>query len=360
MTNGTAGTVRSLDENTLSSGHGNSTPAQEKTQPKEIPRANSKDARSIPTTHNSTPSKDTVLSSSKDSRPTLSSQKSTPPADIAPSSPRNVAHEKTIPEDTVMSNSESVGPSTTTQEAQAAPSTTPLQETASPIPGISVFRAPSNSVPAAALHEEDPQTFEPSIDHAKAHQAAIARQTQNKRLLSDKELAEQEAAQEAVLAEIKTVPVRVKYPDQSMIETVITADSAPRDLYQQVNQTLASADAIGNFQLKFVGPKGLLQELPDVANKRLVKGFGFKGRMLVTIVWSATASAKVRTGPCLKTELANVAQDLKVELGNQRKEGEANHKAAMDKKPTGAADGKGKKPADLENKMKKFLGLGKK
>lgn len=227
------------------------------------------------------------------------------------------------------------------------------------MPGISVYLPPSNSAPAASLEEEDPQTFEPSIDHAKAHQAAIARMTQNKRLLSDKELAEQAAAQEAALQEVKTVLIRVKYPDQSMIETEITADTTAKDLYAKVNATLASADAIGNFQLRFMGAKGM-QELPDVANKRLVKSFGFKGKVLVTIIWSPSASAKVRKGPCLKPELMNVAKDLKVELGNQRKEGESAHKAAMEKKPRGAAGGKGKNPADFENKMKKLLGLGRK
>lgn len=185
--------------------------------------------------------------------------------------------------------------------------------------------------------------------------------TQNRKLLSDKELAEKAEAQQAALAEVKTVTVRVKYPDQSMIETRITAASSPHDLYTQVNDTLESKDAIGNYQLKFMGTKGM-QVLPDVTNKRLVKDFAFKGAVLVTIVWASGASAKVREGPCLKTELRNVAKDLKVELGNQRKEGEAKHKAAMDKKPTGAVvDTKGgKSRADMENKLKKLMGFGKK
>lgn len=237
--------------------------------------------------------------------------------------------------------------------------TTP--DNASSMPGISVYRPPSNSAPAASLHEEDPRTFEPSIDHAKAHQAALTRLTQNKRLASDKELAEQAEAQQAAQAEIKTVVVRVKYPDESMIETRITPATTAQELYAQVNDTLASADAIGSFQLRFTGNKGH-QLLPDVANKRLVRDFGFKGRVLVTIVWSDGASAKAREGPSLKAELRNVAQDLKVDLDHQRKEGEASHKAAMDKKPTGAADTKasGKSSAALENKLKKMMGFGRK
>lgn len=241
------------------------------------------------------------------------------------------------------------------------PDTTTTPDSVNPIPGISVFRPPSNRAPAASLYEEDPHTFDPSIEHAKAHQVALTRLTQNKRLASDKELAEQAEAQQAAQAEIKTVAVRVKYPDESMIETRITPATTAQELYAQVNDTLASADAIGSFQLKTMGNSGLIT-LPNVANKRLVKDYGFKGRVLVTIVWGDGASANVRQGPSLKAELRDVAQDLKVELNHQRQEGEASHKAAMDKKPTGAVNTKsgGKNTAALENKLKKMMGFGKK
>lgn len=243
---------------------------------------------------------------------------------------------------------------TSTSDATNSPTTNST-------PGISVYLPPSNTVPAASLEEEDPQTFEPSIDHAKAHQAAINRMTQNKRLLSDKELAEQAAAQEAALSEVKTVIIRVKYPDQSMIETEITAETTPSDLYAKVNSTLASPDAVGKFQLRFMGSKGM-QELPNVASKRLVKNFGFRGKVLITVVWNDDASAKIRESPCLKQELMSVAKDLKVELGNQREEGEASHKLAMEKKSTtsGTSGKSGKNSVDFEKKMKKLLGFGKK
>jgi tether containing UBX domain for GLUT4 len=225
------------------------------------------------------------------------------------------------------------------------------------INGISVYHPPSSSTPAAARQPDDPSVFEPTVDHAKSHQANLQAAGRNKRLPSDRELAEQEEARQAQIASVQSVVVRVRYPDQSQIETTIYASETAADLYGKVMGTLAAAPE--PFELKFTGPKGH-ETIPNSSSKRLVKDLGFKGRVLVTMVWSPHASPAAQRGPSLKEEYRRQATELKVELASQQKEGESAHRTAMAKKDAGGAEsGKGK-GGDLEAKMKKFLGFGKK
>ena len=271
------------------------------------------------------------------------------------------------PEDTTASTSEPPGEPA---EAEAHPAPTssrpaendqPPPSSPSTINGISVYRPPSSSTPAAALAPDDPSVFEPTIDHAKAHQAALNRDSKNKRLLSDKELEAQEAERQQKLSAISSVTVRVRYPDQSQIETTVTSADTAADLYAKVMDTLAAAPE--PFELRYLGTR-THETLPNSSAKRLIKDFGFRGKVLVTLVWSPEASARARQGPSLKEEYRRHATDLKVELASQQAIGEEAHKTAMQKPEGGSgtagggASGKGK--GDLEAKMKKFLGFGKK
>ena len=234
----------------------------------------------------------------------------------------------------------------------------PPERPSNVVNGITVFRPPSSSTPAAALQEDDESTFEPTFDHAKAHQAELQRASRNQRLLSDKEVEEQEAERRAKLALVQTVTVRVRYPDQSMIETTIHASDTAAELYAKVMDTLACAPE--PFELRFTGSKGH-QTLPNSSSQRLVRDWGFRGKVLVTLVWSPDASLKARQSPSLKEEYRSRAQDLKVELATQQAAGEESHRTAMaegDQKKSTSAEGKGK--GDVEAKMKKFLGFGKK
>jgi len=253
-----------------------------------------------------------------------------------------------VEDDVIASSSE-------TQPQATEPTPAPQQSLYN---GVAVYRAPSNDTPAAALEPDDPTTFEPSIAHAKAHQAALERSGRNTRLLSDKELAEQEAQRQASLATVQNVTVRVRYPDQSMIETTINASETSAEVYRKVRETLThSAEP---FELRFVGNKGH-QTLPDSAGKRLVRDFGFRGKVLVTFVWSQEASAAARQAPALKDEYRSHAQELNVDLSAFRAvplaEGGSSQKSEPVKKE---GSGKGKGGGDLEAKMKKFLGFGKK
>ncbi|KAK4898987.1 hypothetical protein LTR27_003718 [Elasticomyces elasticus] len=223
---------------------------------------------------------------------------------------------------------------------------------------ISVYRPPTNGTPAAALAPDDPSAFEPTIDHARLHQATLGTRGQNQRLKSDKELEEVEATRQTQLASVQNVRVRVQYPDEHIIETNFAASATSAELYETVRSTLRGPSEA--FELRWFGPKGRLESLPDSGTKRLVRDLGFRGGVKVTLVPAADASDEARGNLRLKEEHMSQAQELKVELAEQRNEGEAAHKEAM-AKPEANGSGKGKGKAsggDVEAKMKKFLGFG--
>lgn len=278
----------------------------------------------------------------------------------------NSAPEPAEPTSDVVSGLDATTAHTVEKDHLASASETPLPKQPSPaqsrpsnvVNGISVFRPPSSSTPAAALHEEDPKTFEPTIEHAKAHQADLERRGKNKRLLSTKEEQDQAAAQQAKLDSIHQVGVRVRYPDQSSIKTSITADDTSADLYARIMGTLAHAPE--PFELRYFDTKNQHHILPNSTVKRMIKDFGISGNSLVTMTWAPDASLEARQPPCLKPEYYNVAQDLKVELQSQQAAGEENHRSAMAKKDTASAPSAGKGSGDIESKLKRFMGFGKK
>ncbi|KAF2725690.1 hypothetical protein K431DRAFT_281056 [Polychaeton citri CBS 116435] len=245
------------------------------------------------------------------------------------------------PEDNVIASS-SITELQPQPDSQAAP--------ASISDGIQVYRAPSSSTPAAAQQLDDPTTFEPTVDHAKAHQAALTRAGKNQRLLSDKELEEQEKERETKLAAVQQVVFRVRYPDQSMIETTAYASETGADLYAKVKETLAAESE--PFELRYAGTKGQ-QAVPDTASRRLVKDLGFRGKVLITLAWTDKTSAKARSAPSLKEKYRVRAQDLKVDLQQQSTEASA-APTVKEAEPVKKAGGASK--VDLESKMKKWLG----
>ncbi|KAF2212903.1 hypothetical protein CERZMDRAFT_41129 [Cercospora zeae-maydis SCOH1-5] len=269
--------------------------------------------------------------------------------DVATSTPDN---------DVIASSSITEPPGSAQPPADAPAASTEDSASTKPnlINGIAVYLPSSSTTPAAALQEDDPSSFEPSVEQAKALQASLQKHGQNKRLLSDKEIEEQEAAKRAELERIQRVIVRVKYPDQSIIETTVLSTETASDLYAKVQNTLAQAPE--PFELKFYGDKNQMMTLPNNSDKKLVRDFGFRGKVLVTLIWSKEASQKARQGPSLKEEYRSQAQELKVNVVTQQKQGEEDHKAAM-KQPE-KKEGSGANKGNIEDKMKKFLGFGKK
>lgn len=139
-----------------------------------------------------------------------------------------------------------------------------------------------------------------------------------------------------------------------MIETTVYASEVAADLHKKVRDVLRHPAE--PFELRYAGVKGH-QTLPDESTKRLVKDFGFRGKVLVTLIWKPQASLQARKEPSLQDHLRSKAQELKVNLEQQSKDTQP---VLPLPKPAENASPKGKGKVDVEAKMKKFLGFGKK
>lgn len=83
---------------------------------------------------------------------------------------------------------------------------------------VTIFSAPTSGTPAAALRTDGDEAFAPRIEHAQAHQRLLKSAGENKRLLSDQELAEKAAAEAAKVAAVKSIKIKVRFPDNFSAE----------------------------------------------------------------------------------------------------------------------------------------------
>ena len=234
--------------------------------------------------------------------------------------------------------------------AHPAPSESTTSE-----PQIAVYRPSSNTTPFAAQQSYNASDFEPSVEHAQAHQAVLNRASQNKRLLSDAEMAKQDEARQQQLATVKTTILRVRFPDQMMTELTITTSDDAASLYSNVQSMLERPEEA--FQLRYTGPKGAPVTIDPKSNQKLIRGLGMAGRVLVTMVWDVSAGTEARESPVLKESLRGQAQELKIAAISEVTEEKGKGKS-MEQKPGEKQEKKSK--GDVEARMKKFLGFGKK
>lgn len=223
---------------------------------------------------------------------------------------------------------------------------------------IQIFAPPSSSTPQAARQAYNDADYIPTIEHAKAHQAALQSRTRNTRLPSDRELAEQESARLAKLTTIadRGVTLRIRLPDESQVVTRFGA-SASEDtaasLYAFVRGLIEHADQ--PFLLRYIGPKGTPVVLKEGA-ERLVQDLRFSGREVVTFLWDERASPEARLARrILRREWLDRAQVLRVEepVGGSAAE------EVVEKGPgKGKVGGGGTWGADKESKLKSILGKG--
>ena len=120
---------------------------------------------------------------------------------IEPEAPPELMDQNDTPEEIAAPTSESINQNASTEEALAAsenptsgPSTKPTRPTSTGRP-IQIYSPPTSSTPSAALTAYNPADYVPSIEHAKAHQRHLHEKSRNARLLSEAEIAEQEAAE---------------------------------------------------------------------------------------------------------------------------------------------------------------------
>ncbi|KAF2200020.1 hypothetical protein GQ43DRAFT_90996 [Delitschia confertaspora ATCC 74209] len=260
-----------------------------------------------------------------------------------------------------------ISPSTNESTASQAPVSasseqdTPTSSTQAETPSsasnrdIRIFAAPTESTPLAARRAFNENDYEPTIEHAKAHQAALQARTRNQRLLSDKELADQENAR---LEKIKQVAerggsLRIRMPDQTLIQANITKADTADSMYELVQGFLEHKDQ--PFQLRYIGPKGAPVTMKR-GSERLIQDLRFSGREAVTFVWDENASGDARLSrQTLRKEWLDQAQSLKIEepVVEDRPEPVGESKSEGKKRVGGNSSG-----MDKESRLKNILGKG--
>ncbi|KND86146.1 Tether containing UBX domain for GLUT4 [Tolypocladium ophioglossoides CBS 100239] len=200
--------------------------------------------------------------------------------------------------------------STTATQPPQEPSPNAEQSTAKdPYLPVNVFLAPTGSVPAAALAPPDEADFTPTLAHAQLHQARLQDSSRNRRLPSDKELEDRVAAERARVAAIKSVLVKVRFPDNTSSDWHVGPAETGGFLYEAVRHVMASPQH--PFHLVLPGGKTVVQ---DNASPRhaLIKAYKLAGRVLMNLVWDDGVPANVRKQPFLKANVAQQGQAVRL------------------------------------------------
>ncbi|KAF1943415.1 hypothetical protein EJ02DRAFT_464958 [Clathrospora elynae] len=262
-------------------------------------------------------------------------------------------------ENPAANNIENISPAAALAAATSTASTAPVESlTPSSQPSerprnVQIFSAPTSSTPQAAQNAWNESDYLPTIAHAKAHQAALLTKTRNTRLLSDKELEEQEQERQAKIkaAADRGGVLRIRMPNGALIQMSFTAADTASGLYDFVRDFLDKKDE--PFLLKNTAPTGRLVLIPQ-DKKRLVHDLRFFNNELITFMWADDASDAARASrDTLAPEWQAKAQTLKVEEPVQ----------AEKEKPQGKGQtaGEGKQKSvmtsqEKESKLKSLLG----
>lgn len=239
--------------------------------------------------------------------------------------------------------------------AVVAPSSVPLQL---PTTGeFKIFAPPSSSIPAAARRAFNEADYVPTVEHARSHQNSLSTKGKNTRLLSDKELADEEAAQQKKLETVakKGVTFRIRMPDESQVMVTFADSDTASKLYESVRDLLEFPTQ--PFHLRYISPKGAPLTMKD-GLQRLIQDLKMTDREVLTFLWDENASNEARLSKkVLKQEWREKAQVMKVD------EPEADNKP--EEKPTFGSNLLGKMKAvgnmsnaDKERKLKGILGKG--
>ncbi|KAL1877355.1 hypothetical protein VTK73DRAFT_8728 [Phialemonium thermophilum] len=216
---------------------------------------------------------------------------------------------------------------------------------------VGVFLAPSGNTPAAALIEEADSDFLPTVAHAQLHQARLLASSQNQRLKSDAELAAEAEAEAARLAAVKSIQVRVRFPDGTSAQWQFGPETTGGTLYRAVRGVMAHDGQA--FKLVLPGGGGAIRDA-DGPGDTLVRGHGLRGGVVVNLVWDNAASAAARSQPFLKASVARTAREVVVPKvpdaepdddndGAPGSKGSATAISDRKEKSNGLADGAGKK-----------------
>ncbi|KAI5866923.1 putative UBX domain protein [Durotheca rogersii] len=172
---------------------------------------------------------------------------------------------------------------------------------------VTIFSAPASNTPAAALREDSDEEFAPRIEHAQAHQRLLKTAGENRRLPSDRELEEKAAAEAARVAAIKSIRIRVRFPDNFSAEWTFGPEDTGATLHAEVRKIMAHEDA----RFRLVLPPGP-RAIADDARTTLIRGYRLSANTLVNFTWDEGVPADVRHLPFLKSDAAGQARDVVV------------------------------------------------
>lgn len=276
-----------------------------------------------------------------------------------PQTEQNTGHPEPIPapqpveqDRSTAGEAASAGHHNTATDSSASPANADAD--ADVLQPVSVFSAPTGNTIAAALIDEPDSDFAPTVAHAQLHQARLLAGTQNKRLKSDKELEAAAAAEAARLAAVKSVAVRVRFPDGTSAQWRFGPDATGATLFRAVRGVMAEPAQ----PFKLVLPHGTgagagVGVVRDAgqAGDTLVRGHGLRGGVLVSLVWGEGASAGARERPFLRDAVASLARDVvvpEVPRGEEDDDDDAGGSAkraaaGRNQKGEGSGEGIGKK-----------------
>lgn len=249
-------------------------------------------------------------------------------------------------------------PSTTTSAPLSPPSgsipATQEHSTSTGPRNIQVFAAPTSATPQAARHAFNEADYQPSVDQLRGLQATYKERSKNTRLLSDKELEEQETARKEKLAATadKGGIVRVRLPDGAFVQFSVSKVDTASTIYDFVTSCLEQKNE--PFHLSYRDAKGQFVQMERNA-KLVFQDLKFSSNELLTFRWDDSASGAVRGAkPVLSREWQQKAAPLKVEEPVVSEAGSA----ASSSQGQTLGDGKQKKEysaAEKENKLKSLL-----
>ena len=174
---------------------------------------------------------------------------------------------------------------------------------------LSILAPSSDSTPAASRQAFNEQDYEPTIAHAKLHQARLATSSVNKRLPTDAELAVQADIQAKRNADVKNVQIKVRFPDQMQVISTFTNLDTSSTLYEFVRGLMKKENE--PFSLNFSSAQGP-RHVPKEGNVRLISDLEMAGRVLVNVAWEIGASGRAREGSVLKPEFQKQAKQIEV------------------------------------------------
>ena len=174
---------------------------------------------------------------------------------------------------------------------------------------ISVLAPSSESTPAASRQAFNEKDYEPTIAHARLHQARLATSSVNRRLPTDAELAVEADIQAKKNADTKDVHIKIRFPDQMQVVSTFSSFDTSTTLHDFVKGLMERENE--PFSLTFSSAHGS-KIVPKGSTLRLIGDLGMAGRVLVNVAWEAGASSDIRGGSVLKPEFQIKATQIEV------------------------------------------------